>query len=140
MRRKYPAASFLLCCVAAVLAAGCPTLDMSGTYVGLDPPWDRPVIEISTYFPLPFFEGTYRWMVWSYPISGTISSENELLFSLPYDEGEPSYPARCSGFDDGSSIWPGSGQTPEDGKADRLACRIGVEPVTEFEIWKVDWF
>jgi len=118
--------------VAAILAFACctpacqPTIDLAGTYSPTDFPWSGwPQIAIDTAFPSSQFTGTFTVYLFGYieiPVAGTITGQNAIIFS-PYNDDPPiGGLCICRGFDDGSSIFPGSGRTAGDGQGDRLAC------------------
>jgi len=123
-----------------------PTVDLSGTYVPIDYPWSGwPKIEIATSFPSILFTGTFTvYPFFEYieiPIIGTVNSQNEIAFAPHHDDPSIIGLCVCQGFDDGSSIFVGSGQTADDGLGDRLACStyLGQPIDPPLEIFRIDW-
>lgn len=137
-------ADSLLVAAGLVVGAGCPTIDMNGAYEYIDFPFSGwPRIEIATVFPSPVFTGTFEagFFGWyEIPIYGTISAESDVSFMLRGEEAPYEGLCVCRGYDDGSSIFPGSGQIAGDQKADRLACRTlygqPIEPPGD--LWRTD--
>jgi hypothetical protein len=123
-----------------------PTIDLSGIYAPNDYPWSGwPKIEINTFFPGPLFIGTFTiYILFEYTeilIGGTINSQNEIAF-MPHNDDPPiSGLCLCQGFDDGSSIFTGSGQIADDGLGDRLACStyLGQSLDPPGELFRIDW-
>jgi hypothetical protein len=139
---KVSVITVLFCCVFACQ----PSIDLSGTYAPHDYPWSGLAeIEVTTPFPSFVFTGTFS--VYNFveyidiPIIGTINSTNELTF-MPYHH-DPLIIGLCvcQGFDDGSSIFSGSGEIPDDGHGDRLACTtyLGQPFNPPAEIFRIDW-
>lgn len=124
-----------------------PTIDLSGTYMPFDYPWSGLArIEVSTPFPAPWFTGTFTvYTLMSHyiemPIAGPVNEQNEIRF-VPV-HGDPPIGGLCScrGFDDGSSIFAGSGEIPDDGLSDRLSCSTWLgEPFDPpAEVFRIDW-
>ena len=131
--------------LAGLFATGCPTIDMNGVYEYIDFPFSgAPRIDINTDFPSPTFTGTFivgLFGCYVVPISGIITSANDVAFILDSDDPPAQGLCVCRGYDDGSSIFPGSGQVAGDGRADRIACStLYGEPVDPaLDLWKMDW-
>lgn len=127
------------------LAACQPGIDLSGTYTHHDYPWSGwPKIDIRTSFPAPVFTGTFTVYFLDYveiPILGTISNEDEIAFMVYHRDPAILGLCVCRGFDDGSSIFPGSGEIAGDGLADRLACStyLGQPQEPPAEVFRIDW-
>jgi len=132
----------LSCCAFACQ----PTIDLSGRYDPIDYPWSGlGSIEMTTDIPSPLFTGTFTIYLFTeyidIPVTGIIDSNNELIF-MPYHH-DPLIMGLCvcQGFDDGSSIYSGSGQIPDDGIGDRLACStyLGQPFDPPAELYRIDW-
>jgi hypothetical protein len=129
------------------LVCGCmPTVDLSGTYTPIDYPWSGLAkIDIATVFPAPWFSGTFTvYNLLEYtevPILGIINDQNQIEFA-PQNEDPPiSGLCVCRGFDDGSSIFTGTGEIAGDGLSDRLACStyLGQPFDPPAEVYRIDW-
>jgi hypothetical protein len=139
---KFSAVLVGVCCLSACEQ---PSIDLSGTYMPFDWPWSGLAkIDITTSFPAPLFTGTFTVYLLEYtevPIVGPVSSQNEIFF-LPYHQ-DPTIIGLCvcQGLDDGSSIFPGSGEIADDGLADRLACSefLGEPHDPPAELFRADW-
>jgi hypothetical protein len=135
-------ALLILCCSTACQ----PTIDLSGIYIPFDYPWSGPPrIDIETSFPSPLFSGMYtNRVVVEYveiPIYGIINDQDEAKF-YPFNEDPPiSGLCVCKGFDDGGSIFVGSGEIADDGISDRLACTtyLGEPFQPPLEVFRIDW-
>jgi hypothetical protein len=145
-----PSLRFANVSVIAVLCCGAfacqPTIDLGGRYEPIDYPWSGPgSIDGTTDFPSPLFTGTFSvYLAFEYidiPVLGIIDSQNKLTF-MPY-HGDPLIVGlcMCQGFDDGSSIYSGSGEIPDDGIGDRLACStyLGQPFDPPVDLFKKDW-
>jgi hypothetical protein len=129
------------------LASACqPTIDFSGTYTPFDWPWSGLAkIEILTTFPAPWFTGTftvYNFLQYTeVTICGPINDQNEIRFIPRHDDPPISGLCVCQGFDDGSSIFTGSGEIAGDGLSDRLSCSTWRgEPFNpSAEVFRIDW-
>lgn len=134
-------------CMAFLLwASACqPTLDLDGSYWPIDFPWSgHPQVDVSTSFPSPVFAGMFRVGFIpppiEIPIFGIINSQNEISFLPCNEELSVTGLCVCQAFDDGSSLYPGSGEIAGDGIADRLACHtyLGQPFDPPLEIWRTE--
>ncbi len=140
---KFPASTVMFACL---LCACQPTIDLSGTYTPFDYPWSGLAkITVSTPFPAPWFMGTFTVFDYveytEFPISGPVNEQNKIRFVVRHGDPPIGGLCTCRGFDDGSSIFAGSGEIAGDGLSDRLSCPtwLGEPFEPPAEVFRIDW-
>jgi hypothetical protein len=146
MSSKGPAKLPVIIVLFSLVSACQPTIDLSGTYTAHDYPWSGlPKIDVHTTFPVPWFTGmftTYDFFEYTeIPIRGPINDENEIRFIPRHEDMPVTGLCVCQGFDDGSSIFTGSGEIAGDGLSDRLSCGtfLGEPHDPPAEVYRIDW-
>lgn len=100
---------------------------------------------VRTSYPSPTFTGTYTTYFLEYhevPVEGILTPNNEIVFYTYHEELQPYGGFTvCRGWDDGSSINPGSSQVAGDSHADRLCCSMLIgQPIdSPGDLYKIDW-
>lgn len=145
--RRFGIPSAIVAVLLCLSACEQPSIDLSGTYMPFDWPWSGLAkIDVDTYFPAPFFFGTFTVYFFGdgyteVHIFGPINSQNEIAFVPFHPDLAITGLCICQGLDDGSSIFPGSGEIADDGLADRLACSrfLGEPHDPPADLFRADW-